>query len=162
MTQLRIDRATESDTGAILSLIKELAAYEAMSDHVVATEANIAQALFGNPPTAEALLARAGDDDEVVGFALFFHTYSTFLGRRGLYLEDLFIKCEARGKGYGRRLLVELARIAVTRGCGRVEWSVLDWNELAQASYRKAGAQPLNEWTVWRLAGEDLVRLARE
>ena len=90
------------------------------------------------------------------------NSYSTFLGRRGLYLEDLFIRPASRGKGYGRRLLIELARIAVERGCGRVEWSVLDWNDLAQSSYRKVGALPMEEWTVWRLTGADLVRLAEE
>ena len=160
MSQVRIDKATVADTEVILSLIRDLAAYEALSDDVVATEADIEDALFSNPPAAEALLARV--DDEVVGFALFFHNYSTFLGRRGLYLEDLFIRPESRGRGYGRRLLVELARIAVERGCGRVEWSVLDWNELAQTSYRKVGARPMGEWTVWRLTGPDLDRLAQE
>ena len=156
--QVRIASATESDVNVVMSLVKELAAYEKMSGDVVATEADIKRALFSNPPAAEALIARAGR--EVVGFALFFQSFSTFLGRRGLYLEDLFIRPAARGKGYGRRLLIELARIAVERGCGRVEWSVLDWNELAHASYRKVGARPMPEWTVWRLSGADLARLA--
>ncbi len=156
--QVRVDRATESDADVVMSLIRDLAAYEKLSDDVVATEADIRQALFTDPPAAEALIARVGE--AVVGFALFFHSYSTFLGRRGLYLEDLFIRPEVRGRGYGHRLLVELARIAVERGCGRVEWSVLDWNELAKTSYRKVGARPLQEWTVWRLSGADLERLA--
>ena len=155
---LRIEKATEADVGVLLSLIKELAAYEKMSGDVVATEANIRRSLFSTPPSAEALVARLGSD--VVGVALFFHNFSTFLGRSGLYLEDLYIKPEWRGRGYGRRLLRALARIAVERRCGRMEWAVLDWNELAMKSYRRVGAAPLQGWTVWRLAGEPLHTLA--
>jgi len=159
-TDLRIERVTETDIGAVLSLIKDLAAYEMMSDDVVATEDDIRSSLFSSPPSAEALIARIGT--EAIGFALFFHNFSSFLGRPGLYLEDLFVKPEWRGRGYGRQLLVALARLAVERQCGRMEWSVLDWNELAMKSYRGVGAAPLNEWTVWRLTGGALEALAAE
>lgn len=157
-TDLRIEKATEADVSVLLSLIKELAAYEKMSSEVVATEADIRHSLFSTPPCAEALVARLGGD--VVGLALFFHNFSTFLGRSGLYLEDLYIKPEWRGRGYGRQLLSALARIAVERRCGRMEWAVLDWNELAMKSYRRVGAAPLDGWTVWRLTGEPLQTLA--
>ena len=154
MSALRITRARAADAAVLLSLIRDLASYERLSSAVVATEADIRRALGGDPPPVEALIARVGDDP--VGFALFFHTFSTFVGRRGIYLEDLFVKPEARRKGYGSRLLAEVARLAVARGCGRLEWAVLNWNELAQRVYRQAGARPLNEWTVWRLAGAEL------
>ncbi len=156
---VRISPATEHDVGIVLALIKELADYEKMTDQVVATEADVRRSLFGVPPEAEALIARV--DDQVVGFALFFHNYSTFLGRRGLYLEDLYVRPAARGRGYGRGLLAALARIAVARGCGRMEWAVLDWNELAMKSYQRAGAKPQDEWTVWRLTGKALEDLAQ-
>ncbi len=158
--QFRIDPATLADVPLILALIRELAEYEKLSDDVVATEARIERALFGDPPHAEAVVARVGD--EPVGFALYFHTFSTFLAQPGLYLEDLYVRPAHRGRGYGRRLLAHLARIAVDRGCGRFEWSVLDWNELAMRSYRRAGAVPMDEWTVWRLTGDSLRRLADE
>ena len=157
--ECRVDRATERDVGLLLSLIKGLAEYEKMSDEVVATEDDIRRSLFSDTPAAEALIARVGDT--AVGFALFFHNFSTFLGRRGLYLEDLYVKPDARGRGYGRRLLVELSRIALERRCGRMEWSVLDWNEMAMRSYRRVGAEPMTEWTVWRLTGTKLEDLAR-
>ena len=156
----RIDPAVEADVPVILDLIRDLAEYEKLSDQVTATEADIARSLFGEPPRAEAVIARLGD--EPIGFALFFHNYSTFLGRPGLYLEDLYVQPAFRGRGFGRRLLVHLARIAVDRGCGRFEWSVLDWNEPAIAAYRRAGAEPLDEWTVYRLTGDALRRLAGE
>ena len=156
----RIDPATASDVPLILALIRELAEYEKLLDAVVATEELIHEALFGDAPHAAAVVARAGD--EPVGFALYFHTFSTFLARPGLYLEDLYVRPAHRGNGYGRRLLAHLARIAVDRGCGRFEWSVLDWNELAITSYRRAGAVPMDEWTVWRLTGEPLRKLADE
>ena len=159
-SDLRIEKATETDAGVVLALIKDLAAYERMSDVVVATEADVRRALSSRAPSAEALIARIGDD--AVGFALFFHNFSTFLGRSGLYLEDLFVKPEWRGRGVGHQLLVALARLAVERRCGRMEWSVLDWNELAMKSYRRVGATPLDEWTVWRLAGKALEALAAE
>ena len=114
--------------------------------------------LFGEKPSAEALLAFEGDVP--VGFAVFFHNFSTWLGKPGLYLEDLFVKPEARGRGYGRALLIELARIARERGCGRMEWAVLDWNEPAIQFYRKLGAKPMDEWTVFRLTGEGIAQLA--
>ncbi len=158
--QFRIDPATLADVPLILALIRELAEYEKLSDDVVATEARIERALFGDPPHAEAVVARVGD--EPVGFALYFHTFSTFLAQPGLYLEDLYVRPAHRGRGYGRRLLAHLARIAVDRGCGRFEWSVLDWNELAQTAYRRAGARPMDEWTVWRLTGDALRKRASE
>jgi GNAT superfamily N-acetyltransferase len=156
---IRIERATERDVPAVLEMIRALAEYERMSDQVVATEIGLREALFGAKPDAEVLLAYA--DDRPAGFALFFHNFSTFLGRRGLYLEDLFVRPEVRGAGIGRRLLVELARIAVERKCGRFEWSVLDWNEPAIGFYRKLGAQPMHEWTIFRLSGDALASVAR-
>ncbi len=156
----RIDPAVEADVPVILDLIRDLAEYEKLSDQVTATEADIARSLFGDPPRAEAVIARL--DGEAIGFALFFHNYSTFLGRPGLYLEDLYVRPAFRGRGFGRRLLIHLARIAVDRGCGRFEWSVLDWNAPAIAAYRRAGAVPLDDWTVYRLTGDALKRLADE
>lgn len=157
---LSISAASPADVPLILALIRELADYERMSAQVVATEADIERALFGERPCAEAVIARVGD--EAVGFALFFQSFSTFVGRPGLYLEDLYVRPPHRGHGIGRRLLAHLAHIAVERGCGRFEWSVLDWNELAIASYRRAGAVPMDEWTVYRLTGEPLRALAAE
>ena len=159
-SRFRIDSARPADVPLILSLIRELADYEKLADDVVATEARIERALFGEPPQAEAVVARV--DGEPVGFALYFQTFSTFLARPGLYLEDLYVRPAHRGNGYGRRLLVHVARLAVDRGCGRFEWSVLDWNELAQTTYRRAGAAPMDEWTVWRLTGDALRKLADE
>ena len=156
----RIDPATPADVPLILPLIRELAEYEKLLDAVVSTEELIHESLFGDSPHSEAVVARVGD--EAVGFTLYSHTFSTFLARPGLYREDLYVRPEHRGNGCRRRLLVHLARIAVDRGCGRFEWSVLDWNELAQATYRRAGAVPMDEWTVWRLTGEPLRRLADE
>ena len=156
----RIDPAVEADVPVILALIRDLAEYEKLSDQVTATEADIARSLFGDPPRAEAVIARL--DGDAIGFALFFHNYSTFVGRPGLYLEDLYVRPAFRGRGFGRRLLVHLARIAVDRGCGRFEWSVLDWNAPAIAAYRRAGAVPLDDWTVYRLTGDALERLADE
>ncbi len=158
--ELVIDPATEHDVPIVLTLIKELAEYERMADQVVATEADLHRALCSEPREAEAIIARA--NGEPVGFALFFHSFSTFMGRRGLYLEDLYVRPPYRGRGYGRRLLAYLARLAVARGCGRFEWSVLDWNELAITSYRRAGAVAMDEWTVYRLTGDALERLAAE
>jgi len=142
----------------ILELIRGLAEYERLSDQVVATEAGLREALFGAQPSAEVIVAYA--DDRPAGFALFFHNFSTFLGRRGLYLEDLFVTPEFRRLGIGRRLLTELARIAVERGCGRFEWSVLDWNAPAIEFYKRLGARPLDEWTIFRVTGDALTRLA--
>jgi GNAT superfamily N-acetyltransferase len=168
---VRIVRATEGDVPVILEMIRALAEYERMSDQVVATEAGLRASLFGAKPDAEVLLAyaqreghspqREASAERPAGFALFFHNYSTFLGRRGLYLEDLFVRPEHRGRGVGKRLLVELARIAVERGCGRFEWAVLDWNEPAIGFYKSLGAVPQDEWTVFRVTGDALTRLAR-
>ena len=157
----RIDAATPADVPLVLELIRELADYERMADQVAATEADIERALFGARPCAEAVIARL-DGGEAAGFALFFQSFSTFLGRPGLYLEDLYVRPAHRGRGIGRRLLAHLAGIAAARGCGRFEWSVLDWNELAIASYRRAGAVPMDQWTVYRLTGEPLRALAAE
>ena len=159
-TELVIRAATKDDVPLVLSLITELAEYEQMADQVVATEADLRRALFGVRPYAEAVIAELGETP--VGFALFFHSFSTFLAQPGLYLEDLYVKPDFRGRGVGRRLLAHLARIAKTRGCGRFEWSVLDWNEPAIRSYRRAGATPMDEWTVYRLTGDALDRLASE
>src|SRR5438270_3649171 len=160
MTKLNftIRPARVADVPNILELIKALATYERAPNEVVATEAGLAQVLFGQKPAAEVLLAF--EDERPVGFALFFHNFSTWLGRPGLYLEDLFVRPEDRGKGYGRTLLVELAKIARDRSCGRLEWAVLDWNEPAIQFYKKLGAKPMHEWTVFRLTGEEISRLA--
>ena len=155
---VRIEPATERDVPVILEMIRALADYERMSADVVASEAGLRASLFGAKPDAEVIIAYAGD--EPAGFALFFHNYSTFLGRRGLYLEDLFVKPAYRGLGLGKRLLVELARIAVERQCGRFEWCVLDWNEPAIGFYKKLGAVPMDEWTIFRVTGDALKRLA--
>jgi len=155
---VRIVRATELDASLILQMIQDLAEYERMSDQVVATEDGLREVLFGPRPQAEVLIAYAGD--RPAGFALFFHNFSTFVGRRGLYLEDLFVRPEFRGLGIGRRLLTELARIAVERNCGRFEWSVLDWNEPAIGFYRRLGAEMMKEWRIFRLTGDALKQLA--
>jgi GNAT superfamily N-acetyltransferase len=158
MAQIEIAAATEADVPMILEMIRGLAEYEKLLHLVTADERQIRETLFGMRPAAEVLLAFQGS--ECVGFALFFPNYSTFLAKPGIYLEDLFVKPHARGQGAGAALLKELARIAKSRGCGRVEWSVLDWNEPSIAFYRKLGAVPQNEWTTFRLTGEALDRLA--
>lgn len=150
--------AVADDVPVILSLIRELAEYERAPNDVVATEDGLKEALFGAHRAAEVLL---GEEAGVpVCFALFFHNFSTWMGRRGLYLEDLFVRPAVRGKGYGRALLVRLAQIARERNCGRMEWAVLDWNEPAIQFYRKLGARPNEEWTIFRLTGEGIGRLA--
>jgi GNAT superfamily N-acetyltransferase/predicted ester cyclase len=154
----RIENATANDVPTLLRMIKGLADYEKLSDKVTATEAQIRECLFGGRPAAEAVIGYVGI--QPAGFALFFHNYSTFLGRRGLYLEDLFVLPEWRGRGFGRDLLAHLARIAVERDCGRMEWSVLNWNEPAIGFYRRLGARALEEWTVFRLTGNELRQLA--
>jgi GNAT superfamily N-acetyltransferase len=156
---IRIEAATERDVPVLLRLIGELAEYERLAHEVQASEDLLRDALFGPQPSSEAVLAFAGG--EAVGFALWFHSFSTFLARRGLYLEDLFVVPAWRGRGVGRALLTHLARIAVARGCGRMEWSVLDWNEPAIRFYRSIGAKPMDEWTVYRLTGDALARLGR-
>lgn len=152
--------ATEDDVPVLLSLIKELAAYEHLSHEVVATEDDIERSLFAAHPIAEAVIGEYETDP--IGFALYFHSFSTFLGRPGIYLEDLYVKPEHRGRGFGRRMLAYLARLAKARHCGRLEWSVLDWNEPAIKAYQRVRAVPLGDWTVYRLAGEALDKLADE
>lgn len=159
MAPLRIEPATAQDVGLILGFIRELAEYERMLGQVVATEDMLREQLFGARPGAEVVIARW--DGEPAGFALFFHNFSTFLGRRGLYLEDLFVRPAFRGRGVGRALLEFLAHVAVERGCGRLEWWVLDWNEAAIGFYRGLGAAAMSDWTVYRLTGEPLLVLAR-
>jgi len=156
----RIERATERDVPLILRLIKGLAEYEKLTDEVRATEDDLRRSLFGPNPSAEVVVGYAGD--EPVGFALFFHNYSTFLARPGMYLEDLFVLPEWRGHGYGRQLLAHLATLAVERGCGRLEWAVLDWNEPAIGFYKRLGAKPLHDWTVFRVTGDGLHQLASQ
>ena len=149
--------AQEKDTALILYFIKELAKYEKMLDDVVATEEILKEWIFEK---GKAEVVFALEDGAEVGFALFFHNFSTFLGRSGLYLEDLFVKPEFRGKGYGKALLKKLAQIAVERGCGRFEWSCLDWNKPSIDVYLSLGAQPMEDWTVYRLTGEALAKMA--
>ena len=156
---MKIRTATPEDVPIILQLIHDLATYERAPDEVTATEEQLNHVLFGPRPAAEVVLALEGDAS--VGFAVFFHNFSTWLGRPGLYLEDLFVKPEERGKGYGRALLVHLARIARDRGCGRMEWAVLDWNEPAIQFYRALGAKPMHEWTVFRLTRDEILDLAK-
>jgi GNAT superfamily N-acetyltransferase len=158
MPDFRIVPATESDVPLLLRLIKALAEYEKLGHDVVATEAGLREALFGARRYAEAVIGEM--EGEPVGFALFFHNFSTFRGAPGLYLEDLFVDPSWRGRGFGRRLLAHLAAIAVARGCHRMEWSVLDWNESAIAFYRRAGANLLDDWRIFRLTGDALRAVA--
>lgn len=158
MPQIEISPATPGDVPIILTFLHELATYEKLAHEVVATERDMHAALFGERPVVEAVIARL--DGGAVGYALFFPTFSTFLGKPGLYLEDLYVRPAARGFGAGRRMLEHLARLTVERGWGRLEWSVLDWNEPSIAFYKKMGARPMDEWTVFRLTGEPLQRLA--
>lgn len=160
MPELKIRPGTEDDVPLILSLIRELAEYERLSHEVVATEEMLRDSLFGERRAAEVLLGHL--DDEPAGFALFFHNFSTFLGRPGIYLEDLYVRPEFRGAGVGRAMLVRLARLARERGCGRLEWSVLDWNEPAISFYKRLGASPVSGWSVYRVTGEALEELAAE
>jgi GNAT superfamily N-acetyltransferase len=155
-----IRTARVEDVPTILQLIRDLATYERAPNDVTATKEQLVDVLFGARPSAEVLLAF--EQDTAVGFAVFFHNFSTWLGRPGLYLEDLFVKPEMRGKGYGRALLVRLAEIARERGCGRMEWAVLDWNDPAIQFYRKLGAKPMDEWTVFRLTGDGIAQLAEQ
>ena len=153
---LRIAPARPEDCRTVLALIRALAEYERLSHLVVGSEDDLRRELFGVHPVIESVLAWEGGS--AVGFALFFHNYSTFLARRGLYLEDLFVVPEARGRGVGKALIAHCARVAVTRGCGRFEWSVLDWNEPAIAFDRSLGAELLPDWRICRLTGESLQR----
>ena len=153
-----IREATEADVPLILRFICDLAEYERLADRVVATEERLRRTLFGNPRFAEVLIAE--EDGQPAGFALFFHNYSTFLGQPGIYLEDLFVRESMRGRGIGRALLARLARIARDRGCGRLEWAVLDWNAPSIAFYRHIGAVSLDDWMIMRLTGEALQSMA--
>ena len=155
--KIEISEATERDVAVILDLIRQLAEYERLADRVTATEDQLRRTLFSARPAAEVLLAAV--DGETVGFAVFFSTYSTFLDKPGLYLEDLFVKPHARGQGIGTALLARLAQLAVERDCGRVEWTVLNWNEPSIRFYESLGAVPLNDWTAFRLTGDALTKL---
>ena len=155
---VQIRDATISDVPLILQLIRDLATYERAPNDVVATEQGLRDVLFGPEPSAKVVLIFEGK--EAIGFAVYFFNFSTWLGRPGLYLEDLFVKPEKRGRGYGRALLVELAKIARDRGCGRMDWAVLDWNETAIKFYHTLGAKPMDEWTVFRLTCDGIARLA--
>ena len=150
--------AQRKDIGLILQFIKKLAEYEKMSDEVVADEKTLEEWIF-DKQKAEVVFVLEGDKE--VGFALFFHNFSTFLGRAGIYLEDLFVEPEYRGKGYGKALIKKLASIAVERGCGRLEWSCLDWNKPSIDFYLSLGAQPMSDWTVYRMAGDTLKNFAK-
>jgi GNAT superfamily N-acetyltransferase len=154
----RIEPAQPRDTAALLSLIRALAQYERLTHLVVGTEAQLREELFGARPVIEAVVG--WEDERPVGFALYFHNFSTFLARRGLYLEDLFVVPEARGRGYGKALMRQVARVAVDRQCGRFEWTVLDWNQPAIDFYRSLGAEVLPDWRICRVTGEALSTLA--
>ena len=160
MADARIRIAHEDDVPLIHRFIRELAEYERLAHEVVATETSLRETLFGERRYAEVVIAEI--EGEPVGFALFFHNYSTFVGRPGIYLEDLYVRPEYRGQGHGKALLVHLAKLAVERNCGRLEWAVLNWNEPAIRFYRSLGAVPQDEWQVYRVAGETLRGLARE
>jgi GNAT superfamily N-acetyltransferase len=155
----KIRDATISDVPIILHLIRDLATYERAPNDVVATEQGLRGVLFGPEPSAKVVLIFEGK--EAIGFAVYFFNFSTWLGRPGLYLEDLFVKPETRSRGYGRALLIHLAKIARDHSCGRMEWAVLDWNEPAIQFYRKLGATPLEDWTVFRLTQDGINRLAK-
>ncbi len=158
MHDLKIKAATIEDVSLILSFIKKLAEYEKLSHEVVATEDGLREALFGARRYAETVIAYA--QNEPVGFALFFHNFSTFVGKPGIYLEDLYVDPAHRGKGFGKALLVHLAKLAWERNCGRLEWAVLNWNQPSIEFYESLGAKPMNEWKVYRLTGEALENLA--
>jgi GNAT superfamily N-acetyltransferase len=157
---IAIRSATPTDLPLIATLIRALAEYEKLAHEVRFDEATLGEMLFGARPYAEVLIGEV--DGEAAGFALFFHNFSTFEGRPGLYLEDLFVRPEARGRGLGKALLAELARLAVERGCARLEWWVLDWNEPSIGFYKSLGARPMDDWTVMRVDGEALGALAAE
>jgi GNAT superfamily N-acetyltransferase len=159
-SRITIAPATENDIPRILAFIRELAEYERLAEVAVVTESQLRESLFGLEPAAEVILADC--DGEPAGFAVFFRNFSTFLGQPGIYLEDLYVRPALRGQGVGRALLAALARLAKERGCGRLEWSVLDWNESAIGFYKRLGAVPMNEWTVFRLTGAALEQLAEE
>ena len=155
-----IRHAEADDALLVLAFVRKLAEYERLAHEVEATADVLREMLFGPRPYAEVIFGEQAE--RAVGFALFFHNFSTFVGRPGIYLEDIYVDPEARGNAYGKAMMTYLARLAVERGCGRFEWSVLDWNEPSIGFYRRLGARPLNDWTVYRLAGEALERLARK
>jgi GNAT superfamily N-acetyltransferase len=157
---ITIRTATVADTPQILAFIRALAEYEKLSDACVATETTLSETLFGDRRYAEVLIADY--NGKPAGFALFFHNYSTFLAKPGIYLEDLFVDPDLRGKGVGKALLARLAKLAVERNCGRLEWSVLDWNEPSIGFYKSLGAVPMDEWTIFRLTGDALGNLASQ
>lgn len=160
MSELKIIKAEKKDAGLLLNFIKQLAEYEKMLDEVTATEELLEKTVFGPDSKTEAVIGYY--NDKPVGFAIYFYNFSTFVGKPGLYLEDLFVIPEMRGKGFGKTLLKHLAQIAVEKDCGRFEWSVLDWNEPAIKFYKSLGAVPMDEWTVYRLTGEPLKKLAED
>jgi GNAT superfamily N-acetyltransferase len=155
---LRIRPVSEDDVALLLTFIRELADYERLADKVVATELVLRESLLGARPTAEALIAYFGH--EPVAYAIWFYNFSSFTGRPGLYIEDIYVRPHARGRGVGKALLLHLARLAKERNCARMEWAVLDWNEPAISFYRSLGARPMDEWTIFRLDAHDLSRLA--
>jgi GNAT superfamily N-acetyltransferase len=155
--QIRL--ATSDDVPSILAFIKGLAEFEYLTNEVTVTEADLQKSLFGQNPAAEVVMGFEGD--EPAGFAVFFHNYSTFLGQRGMYLEDIFVTPEHRRKGLGKMLLVHVANIAVERGCGRLEWSVLDWNEDAARFYKELGAEVMSDWRTFRMQEDALRRLSK-
>ncbi len=155
-----IYKAESGDESTILSFINSLAKYEKLSHEVVATDEDLKEHLFGPNKVAEVIMGKSGDT--VVGFALFFHNFSTFLGRPGIYLEDLFVLEEQRGKGFGKSILTYLAKLAVERNCGRLEWSVLDWNEPAIDFYKSLGAKTMDGWLINRVSGESLLGMAEK
>ena len=155
-----IRQAVENDAATILALINDLADYEKLSHEVEATEDDIRKSLFGEHPVAEALIGEL--DGVAISFALFFYNFSTFLGKPGIYLEDLYVKPDYRSNGFGRKMLAHIARLATERDCGRFEWSVLDWNEPAIRTYDRLDARPMKEWILYRLTGEALDKLAQE
>lgn len=158
MEEIKIVRAMEADVPLILKFINELAQYENLSNEVSATEENLSQSLFADSHSPEAIICYL--EDTPIGFALYFHNFSTFLGKKGLYLEDLFILPEYRRKGAGKKILKYLANLAIERNCGRLEWSVLDWNEPAIKFYENIGAELKKEWIITRITGDSLIKLA--
>ncbi len=156
---ITLRQATTTDIPLIFALIKELAAYEKLLHEVVATEAILHENLFGAKPYAEVVIV--SDNQTPIGFAIFYHNFSTFLGKPGIYLEDLYVRPEARGKGAGKQLLIYLAQLAQARNCGRLEWAVLDWNQPAIDFYESLGAKPKSEWTVYQVTGDALTKLAQ-
>jgi len=162
MPTLHIEPAAPADVPVILQLIRELAEFERLLNEVTATEEQLHEGLFGPKPRAEVIMGRLQPGGEVAGFALYFHNFSTFLAKPGIYLEDLYVRQKFRGQGYGEALLRHLAGLALARNCGRLEWSVLDWNQRAIDFYKSLGAVPMSEWTIYRVTGPALERLGRQ